>query len=229
MKNILLSLAMLVCLSASSQNDYRLYSKLGLDLMAETSDSDYNMKKFTVIPMTIETAVQTKWKSGVPWTVNSRSSDEMKLICLEGYITKIDFNAATGFSKIELSSKTGAKINCYFPVYDMEMMLENVDLDVEENRAMFRMDEHYNAVRNNKYRNCNDATIALDMFNGLDIGVRYKIAEKNKVKIYGFLLLDANNKAEIQPMIEITWKDKNQHMKKLHKARNPQPGQEEGS
>lgn len=105
---------MLFCLSASSQNNYRLYSRLGLDLMEQNDygyswiqQRDSNGRPLEHINMTIETAVQTKWKSGAK--TNSRSSDEMKVICLEGYITKYDFNATTGFHRIELSSKQGQK------------------------------------------------------------------------------------------------------------------------
>ncbi|MBK6330456.1 MAG: hypothetical protein IPF62_08030 [Bacteroidetes bacterium] len=213
MKNILLSLVMLFCLSASSQNNYRLYSRLGLDLMEQNDygyswiqQRDSNGRPLEHINMTIETAVQTKWKSGAK--TNSRSSDEMKVICLEGYITKYDFNATTGFHRIELSSKTGSKINCYFPYAGMkEMMLENVGLDVEENRAMCSMEKHYNAIYNDEYHECIDMVdLMLWSDSDLNSGERCKIAEENKVQIFGYLLLDANNKAEIQPMIEITWK-----------------------
>lgn len=201
MKNLLLSLAMLFCLSANSQNHYRIQSKLGLDILGQSSETDYVTKSVRVTNMTIETVVSTKWKNGA----DSRSSDENKLLCLEGYVTKFDFNIKTGFYTIELSSKTGATIKCYIPTYDIEKVLDDENIDIEDARVIFDMENNYNAILNNDYKNCKDALLDFAMWNNLNIGTKYKISEKNKVRIYGFLLLTSTNKAEIQPIIKFTW------------------------
>lgn len=89
-----------------------------------------------------------------------------------------------------------------------EMMLKNVGLDVEESRAIWSMEKHYNAIYNDEYHECGIDMVDLMLWSDSDLnsGERCKIAEENKVQIFGYLLLDANNKAEIQPVSSIQWK-----------------------
>lgn len=204
MKNLLLQFLILVCLSANSQNNYRIQSKLGLDLLEETNESDYNVKSFKVTYMTIEKVMQTKWLSGAK--TDTRSKDEMNLICLDGYITKYDFNIKTGFYVFELSSNSGSTIKCYIPTYNIDKISEDPNIAVEDTRAMFDMVDSYESVLKNDYNNCKNGLLDLAMWNDLNIGTKYPIAEKNKVRVYGFLLLNSSNQAELQPMVKFSWK-----------------------
>lgn len=193
---------MLSCLSASSQNNYRIQSKLGLDVTQEDEFGDALSVRVT--NMTIDSAVHTKWFSGAK--TDSRSRDEMKCLGLEGYITKFDFSKETGFYIIELSSKTGATIKCYFPTYSMYKIIgEEPNMAIEDARVLFNLEHNYNAALKDTYKKCKDDLLEFAILNNLNIGTKYEISEKNKVQIYGFLLLDASDKAELQPVIKIRW------------------------
>ncbi|MBK6330457.1 MAG: hypothetical protein IPF62_08035 [Bacteroidetes bacterium] len=201
MRNLLFSLLMLSSFSASSQNNYRIQSKLGLDMVQEDEFGDALSVRVT--NLTIDSAVHTKWKSGVK--TDTRSRDEMKCLGLEGYITKYDFSKETGFYIIELSSKTGATIKCYFPTYSIDKIIEEgPNMAIEDARVLFNMVHNYNSSLKT-FKKCKDDLLEFARLNNLNIGTKYEIAEKNKVQIYGFLLLDASDKAELQPVIKIRW------------------------
>ncbi|MBK9482250.1 MAG: hypothetical protein IPO02_09810 [Bacteroidetes bacterium] len=89
----------------------------------------------------------------------------------------------------------------------MDDIADDENIAVEDTRAMFRVQEQYDKLLANNYKNCKDALLDLSMWNDLDVGKRYKIAEKNKVRLFGFLLLDKNNKAEMQPVFKFIWNE----------------------
>jgi len=200
----MIALLLITCLYATGQNNYRIQSKLGIDMLETTSESDYNEKTFKITNMNIDTVLKTKWKNGVK--TDSRSSDEKNLICLEGYVTKFDFNTKTGFFIIELSSTTGATIKCYIPTYTIDQISEEPSIAIEDLREMYLMQDNYESMLKNDYKNCKDGLLDFALWNDLKSGTRYKVSNKNKVRIYGFLLLDAKDVPELQPVIKFIWK-----------------------